>query len=117
MDARLNRSRFVADSVGRVLAVTDTLNEHATYQYDALNQVTQVTDPRGAQNGDCFTTPPGPQNGVTCFTYDANGNLLTLKDPSQQGTNLKTSYVYDNMDRVVTRTDPVQSQESYQYDL
>jgi len=105
MDPLLNTSGFAPDSVGRVLSVTDALNETASYQYDALNQVTQVTDPRGAPSG------------VTSFTYDANGNLLTVQDPSQQGTNLKISYVYDNMDQVITRTDPVQRQESYQYDL
>jgi RHS repeat-associated protein len=100
-----NTTHFNFDSVGRMLSVTDTLNEQTSYQYDALNQVLQVTDPRG------------PQNGVTSFSYDANGNLLSVQDPSQQGTSLMTSYVYDNMDRVITRTDPLQRQESYQYDL
>lgn len=117
MDPLFNTTSFVYDSVGRPLSVTDALNEKTAYQYDALNQVIQVTDPRGAQNANCVTNPLAPQNGVTCFSYDANGNLLTVKDPSQQGTNFQTSYTYDNMDRVITRTDPLQRQEFYQYDL
>lgn len=100
-----NTTKFNQDNVGRLLSVTDALNQTASYQYDSLNQVLQVTDPRGLPNG------------VTSFTYDANGNLLTVQDPSQQGTGLMTSYVYDNMDRVIARIDPLQRQESYQYDL
>jgi RHS repeat-associated protein len=100
-----NTTNFTTDSVGRPLAVTDALNETTAYQYDSLNQVIKGTDPRGSPNG------------VTSFTYDGNGNLLTVQDPSQQTTSLMTSYVYDNMDRVITRTDPLQRQEWYQYDI
>ncbi len=44
---------------------------------------------------------------------DANGNLLSLAD----ALNHTTSYTYDNMDRTLTRTDPLNRQESYVYDL
>jgi RHS repeat-associated protein len=46
------------------------------------------------------------------FTYDANRNLLTLTD----ALNHTTTYTYDTMDRVDTRTDPLSRGESYIYD-
>lgn len=52
-------------------------------------------------------------NGITAFTYDPNGNLLTVTDAK----NHVTTYTYDNMDRVATRKDALNRQESYQYDL
>jgi YD repeat-containing protein len=67
-------------------------------QYSPLNLVTQVTDPKGNN---------------TSFTYDGNGNLLSLTD----SLNHATSWTYDTMDRPLTRTDPLLRQESYVYDL
>ena len=62
-----------------------------------MNRVTRITD---------------PLQGVTVFSYDPNGNLLSLTD--SRGN--VTSHTYDNMDRVSTRTDPLLHSESYQYD-
>jgi RHS repeat-associated protein len=46
------------------------------------------------------------------LSYDGNGNLLSLTDPRGN----VTSYVYDNLDRLETRTDPLLHSETYQYD-
>jgi len=64
----------------------------------AVRHVTQVTDAKGNNTG---------------FTYDGNGNLLTLTD----ALNHITTWTYDSMDRPFTRTDPLQRQETYTYDL
>jgi len=86
--------RFFA---GRVVSRTNALGQTSLISYNPLNQVMSVTDP--LQNG-------------TSFTYDANGNLLTVTDANQH----TTTYTYNNMDRVETRTDPLNRQESYTYD-
>src|SRR5437667_7309440 len=57
-----------------------------------------------------------PSAGIASFTYDPNGNLLSVQDPSQKGTSLQTTYSYDNMDQVQTRTDPLGRQEFYTHD-
>lgn len=55
----------------------------------------------------------GVLGGLTSFSYDNNGNLLTVTDAKNQ----TTTYVYDEMDRIKTRTDPLSRTESYQYDI
>jgi len=90
----------ISDAVGRTQSSTNALGQAVQYQYNPLNQVTQITD---------------PVNGQTAFTYDSNGNLLTLTDAL--GSGHVTTYIYDNMDRPATRRDPLGNSESYQYDL
>jgi len=90
------------DGVGRVLTKTDGVGRTMRYQYNNLDQLTQVTDPLA---------------GITSLSYDLNGNLQTVQDARQQGTNNKTLYTYNNMDRLQTTTDPLLRQESFTYDL
>ncbi len=54
-----------------------------------------------------------PLNGTTGFTYDGNGNLLSVTDRRSTAT----AYTYDNMDGLATRVNPLTRSESYQYDL
>lgn len=50
---------------------------------------------------------------MSTFTYDGNGNLLSVTDAVHAST--PTTYTYDSMDRLKTRTDPLLRQESYTY--
>ncbi|MDP2603493.1 MAG: hypothetical protein Q8S00_13010 [Deltaproteobacteria bacterium] len=52
-------------------------------------------------------------NGTTGFSYDANGNLLSVTDPRSNAT----PYAYVTMDGLATRVDLLTRSESYQYDL
>ena len=70
----------------------------AIHTYDALNRLPWRLD---------------PLNGTTGFTYDANGNLLSVTDARSNAT----TYAYVNMDRLATRVDLLTRSESYQYDL
>jgi len=94
-----NTSVRFTDSVGRVTSAIDAQGQLTLSQYNILNLLTQTTDPRG---------------GITNFSYDANGNLVSLAD-AQHPLN-PTTWIYDNMDRVNTRTDALLRQETYNYD-
>lgn len=92
--------RFV-DAAGRLLRITNALGQFTKFEYDKLNKITKITD---------------PSSGVTLFAYDPNGNPLSVTDAN----NHITAFSYDNMDRISTRTDPLQgttSTQSYEYDL
>lgn len=95
-----NVSASFHDAAGRVVSATDSQGNTVKTQYSPLNLVTQVTDAKGNN---------------TTFSYDPNGNLLSLTDALHLTT--PTTWTYDNMDRVLTRTDPLLRQESYSYDL
>jgi len=94
----LNVSSMFYDGAGRVVTKTDPIGHTIKYQYNNLNQLTQITD---------------PLQGITTLSYDLNGNLKTVQDARQQGTNNKTVYTYDNFDHLQTRTDPLTREVAY----
>jgi RHS repeat-associated protein len=100
-DPLLNTTSFFNDGAGRLVQRTDPLGNTTKYQYNNLNQLTQITD---------------ALQGVTTLTYDFNGNLHTVLDARQQGTNNYTLYSYDNFDHLQTRKDPLQRREGYVFD-
>jgi RHS repeat-associated protein len=100
-DPLQNATTIFNDGVGRLVQRTDPLGNTTKYQYNNLNQLTQIMD---------------ALLGVTTLTYDLNGNLHTVLDARQQGTNNYTLYSYDNFDHLQTRKDPLQRQENYVFD-
>ena len=100
-DPLLNTSTMFRDGVGRVLSESDSLGHTTKYQYNNFNQITQITD---------------PLHGVTALSYDPNGNVQTIQDARQHGTNNRTVYSYDSFDHLQSETDPLARQESYVVD-
>lgn len=109
--------------------MTDSLGRTTTFQYDAANRATSVTNPLGTYTltytkRNQIASVKDPQNAITSYkydaagrltkadmpgtdsdvtyTYDANGNRASMLDPN--GT---TTYAYDSLDRLtgVTRAD------------
>jgi RHS repeat-associated protein len=66
------------------------------YEYDTLDRVTKITH---------------QDNSAIIYTYDANGNVLTMTDNT--GT---TSYQYDALNRLTKETLPGPKVNSYFYD-
>ena len=106
-----NVTTLAYDSKGNVIASTQavgTPEERATrFVYDEMSRVVQSID--------ATNTDPAPlcaAAGVTCFTYDVAGNLTDVTDTNG---NL-TSFSYDTLDRVDSRTDPLLNPESFTYD-
>ncbi|QZN79691.1 DUF6531 domain-containing protein [Stenotrophomonas sp. DR822] len=126
-DAGNNATGFAYDANGNPQSVTDALQRVTNQQYDALNrlaqtlqdvggvaaeirsqynaldQVTQVTDPKGlhttyAYNGfGDLTGQVSPDSGNTTFTVDAAGNRKTRTD----ARGVTATYSYDALNRLV----------------
>ncbi|WP_265531016.1 RHS repeat-associated core domain-containing protein [Xanthomonas sontii] len=107
----LNRLARTLQDVGGIAAET-------TFGYDALDNLTKVTDPKGldttyAYNGlGDLNKLTSPDTGSTTYTYDSAGNRATQTD----ARNIKTSYGYDALNRLTQVTYPTTSLNvSYTY--
>ena len=76
------------DSVGRVTQMTDPMGLNTSYQYNSLDQVTQVS-----------------QTGMSASydSYDSLGNLVAQADPA----GYTTLYTYDALNRQVQEIQPL----------
>jgi RHS repeat-associated protein len=87
---------------GQKISETNQLGQTRTFEYDDNGQLIKVTLPE--VNG---------QKPVYEYTYDAQGNQLTIKDPNGN----VTSFTYDVNGNQLTRTLPDNdSTESFEYD-
>ncbi|HCH0556510.1 TPA: DUF4329 domain-containing protein [Pseudomonas aeruginosa] len=91
----LNRLKRTLQDVGGIAAETK-------FAYDALDNLTEVTDPKGLKTtytynglGD-LTKQVSPDTGTTLFTYDSAGNRITQKDARSK----TTTYSYDALNRL-----------------
>lgn len=109
----------LALALGTTPAQAQTANTTTKYTYDALDRLTQVTDPSGLNttyqyNG--LSDPTGltsPDTGVTARTYDAAGNVLTATDAK----GILVSYTYDVQNRRLSASYPDSTQNiAYHYD-
>jgi YD repeat-containing protein len=88
------------------------------YDYNGLDALTQVTDPRDLVTGYTvdglgnLSQQVSPDTGTTTNTYDVAGNLLTQTDAKGQ----VTTYAYDALNRVILVTFHDGSKQTYAYD-
>ncbi|MEV4442187.1 LamG-like jellyroll fold domain-containing protein [Streptomyces sp. NPDC049577] len=78
-------TNWTYDALGNVTLVTDPLQHTTGYAYDQLGDVVQITD---------------ANKGVTRSVYDANGDALSVTSPS----GAQTQATYDFMGRKLTTT-------------
>ncbi|MGH9740233.1 MAG: hypothetical protein ACRD4X_16855, partial [Candidatus Acidiferrales bacterium] len=98
-----------SDGLGRLTEVIENpggLNYTTNYTYDALGNVTGVTQ-SGSRNRTSvydslsrLTSSTNPESGTTTYTYDADGNLATKTD----ARNITATYTYDALNRVTQKT-------------
>ncbi len=91
----LNRLARTLQDVGGIAAETK-------FQYDALDQLTKVTDPKGLDTtytynglGD-LTQLQSPDTGTTTYTYDSAGNRASQTD----ARGVTTTYAHDALNRL-----------------
>ncbi|KAH0537775.1 hypothetical protein GP486_008813, partial [Trichoglossum hirsutum] len=107
-DPLLNVTTYAYDALNRPVqqnqpnpASAGQLGQIKT-EYNAINQITKITDPRNLQtlygynafgNVQSLTSP---DTGNTVNTYDDAGNILTKRDAKNQ----TTTYTYDALNRL-----------------
>lgn len=100
-------------------AMAQTANTKTTYTYDALDRVTQVTDPSGLNTTYQYdglsdpTSLTSPDTGLRSKTYDAAGNVLTATDAKGN----TVTFTYDANDRRLSASYADSTQNiTYTYD-
>jgi RHS repeat-associated protein len=128
------------DPVGNTLTTTEPNGNTTTYQYDAVNRPTRLTNAAGDVTQMAYD-PVGnvvtrvlPNGNVVSYLYDALNRLVQERDSvgpirtltydfvgnrtsETNGNGSKTAYGYDTLNRVVTVIDPLNNATTYQYDF
>lgn len=97
---------------------------HTSFVHDQMGRQTKVTDPSTASNPKGISRATtwdymnrtveyqDPEGGWYQFDYGDNGKIHRLIDPNNQ----ESDFAYDGLLRMVNRTFPDRSMESYTYD-
>jgi len=110
-DANGKIKKTKSDARGNLVEVIETLNSTeytTTYTYNALNQLTKITDALGniknftydllgrKLSEEDFHTVNDTTFGARSWTYDKNGNITQTTDAKNQ----VTAFTYDELDRL-----------------
>jgi RHS repeat-associated protein len=102
LDPNQNLVKNDFDALNRLTQVTDPDNNPVAFKYDAQDNLVEVSDPRqlktnyGYSGFDELTKLTSPDTGVTDYSYDLSGNLKTRKD----ARNITATYQYDALNRI-----------------
>ena len=91
--------RYTYNAKNLVDARVNSRDQETVYEYDALGRLTKQTD----------------EAGVIDYTYDANGNVLTVTETTGAVVNTITR-TYDGLNRVTSYTDAKGNTIGYEYD-
>jgi RHS repeat-associated protein len=110
---------------GDLLTQTNELGSTWTYTYDVFRRITSLTDPLGrittsVFQPDSYTHKPlavtTPSGRTVVSTYDAGWNLISKTDGSGTPSAAITSFAYDQVNNVISTTDPLGKVTTAAYD-
>jgi RHS repeat-associated protein len=119
-DGNKHTTKYVRNAVGEVTEVTDPLSHKTTKEYDLTGNLTKLTDPEKRSTTYTYDATnrlkevsysDGKTHSVK-YEYDGDGDRTSMTD----GTG-KTSYTYDQLDRLTESKDGHGNKVSYEYDL
>ena len=104
--------KSITDALDRLTSVYEDpsgLNYQTSYTYDALDNLTTVT--QGVQTRTFvydslkrLTSATNPESGTTTYQYDNNGNLTQKTDPRMTGgSHWTTTFTYDALNRITSK--------------
>jgi RHS repeat-associated protein/uncharacterized repeat protein (TIGR01451 family) len=118
-----NPTTYVYDEAGRLTSITDALGHQATNAYDDVNRLIAATDPnhhtvkysydsRGRQQVVTY-----PDSTTSAQAYDSANNLLSVTDQAAG----KLQYTYDDANQLLSaiqanHPDPAHNTTTYTYD-
>ncbi len=94
----VSKTQFAYDAMGRLISVTNALNETTGYTYSMANQLTRIQYPDGNQLVKAYDEKgqlirrTDPAGSVETYFYDGNSNLVKKTDRMGQAT----TYAYDS---------------------
>jgi RHS repeat-associated protein len=113
---------YTYDTAHRLTKITDPYSDYIQYTLDALSDTTQAEIESGPTEYKNHTatfdalgrtlTDVGGQGQTTTFTYDKDGNALTIKD----GVGNTTTRVFDALNRLSKSTDANSGVAQWTYD-
>jgi RHS repeat-associated protein len=109
---------FGYDNDGNQTSAAAPMSRNMGEQYDALNRITQFTDPANGITKIAYDANDNPTNVTdprtlqTGYTYNGFGDLMKLVSPDTGTTNT----TYDSGGNVATATDARGAQATYSYD-
>jgi len=107
MDPLTHEVQYVYNAAGQMTNMQDANSIATAYEYDALGRLKAVIE-----NYQAAVLPTVEINVRTEYTYDENGNRLTIKD----GNGHITNFTYDELNRLTSESDPLGNNWSYGYD-
>jgi len=133
------RTEYAYDAVGNLTKIKDANGHETTFTYDALNRLWKVTNPLGKVTEYGYdalgnrTSLIDANNQTTLFNYDLANRLNMVDYPSGMAdvdfgydplgrlTGMDdglghTNWVYDNLNRITSITDPFNKTVGYGYD-
>ena len=106
-----NVTRYSYDGAGNQIVSTDQLGNTTTDCYDADNELAAEYSPLAGAVSSCSAT-----TYKTSFTYDANGNQLTVTSTMTGSQSATTTSTYYPDDSLWTVTDGDGNEQTYTYD-
>jgi RHS repeat-associated protein len=107
--------RYEYDLNGNVTRFTDGRDKSTTYTYDGYDRRRSETAPGAAPDP---TSSEAPEK--TSYTYDPNGNLLSLETPrgseSSTAGDFTFRFTYDSTDRLLSEANPAEEKWTHTYD-